>query len=188
MMGNGGSTGDPLNFAQNKMFLLGKILQLDVDSMPSASETVSAQFWGNCSISTGNSSVQDSSSRQEGWAYGLQNPWRSSYLYCADAGQVSWMKSVYALVGWVAMDSSNNEGSTVQDASKRSRGFVLATGLIVNHNQSLAHLTWLRLKCLYVSFLLLVSWWFGMDPHFMMFIMEIIHSGILSHGFLVLTP
>ncbi|MCO5593747.1 hypothetical protein L7F22_047764 [Adiantum nelumboides] len=94
MMGDGGSTGDPLNFAQNKMSLLGKILRFDVDTLPSTSEIVSAQLWGNYSIPSDNPFVQDNSSRPEVWAYGLRNPWRCSfdkinpsYLYCADVGQ-----------------------------------------------------------------------------------------------------
>ncbi|KAF6137494.1 hypothetical protein GIB67_031773 [Kingdonia uniflora] len=35
MMGVGGSKGDPYNFAQNKKFLLGKIMRLDIDNIPS---------------------------------------------------------------------------------------------------------------------------------------------------------
>lgn len=35
MMGDGGSTGDPWNFAQNKRSFLGKILRFNVDEMPS---------------------------------------------------------------------------------------------------------------------------------------------------------
>lgn len=35
MMGDGGSRGDPFNFSQNKKSLLGKIMRLDVDNMPS---------------------------------------------------------------------------------------------------------------------------------------------------------
>ncbi|KAK8954064.1 HIPL1 protein [Platanthera zijinensis] len=34
MMGDGGSKGDPFNFAQNKKSLLGKIMRLDVDQLP----------------------------------------------------------------------------------------------------------------------------------------------------------
>lgn len=35
MMGDGGSSGDPYNFAQNKKSLLGKIMRLDIDNIPS---------------------------------------------------------------------------------------------------------------------------------------------------------
>lgn len=35
MMGDGGGTGDPYNFSQNKKSLLGKIMRLDVDNVPS---------------------------------------------------------------------------------------------------------------------------------------------------------
>lgn len=35
MMGDGGSIGDPYNFSQNKKSLLGKIMRLDVDNLPS---------------------------------------------------------------------------------------------------------------------------------------------------------
>lgn len=35
MMGDGGGNGDPHNFAQNNKSLLGKIMRLDVDTMPS---------------------------------------------------------------------------------------------------------------------------------------------------------
>lgn len=35
MLGDGGSKGDTYNFAQNKKSLLGKILRLDVDNIPS---------------------------------------------------------------------------------------------------------------------------------------------------------
>lgn len=35
MMGDGGGRDDPYNFSQNKKSLLGKIMRLDVDKMPS---------------------------------------------------------------------------------------------------------------------------------------------------------
>lgn len=35
MMGDGGSSGDPFNFSQNKKSLLGKVMRLDVDNIPS---------------------------------------------------------------------------------------------------------------------------------------------------------
>ena len=33
MMGDGGSSGDPFNFAQNKKSLLGKIMRFDIDTI-----------------------------------------------------------------------------------------------------------------------------------------------------------
>lgn len=35
MMGDGGGSGDPYNFAQNKRSLLGKIMRFDVNTFPS---------------------------------------------------------------------------------------------------------------------------------------------------------
>lgn len=35
MMGDGGGSGDPYNFSQNKRSLLGKIMRLDIDTIPS---------------------------------------------------------------------------------------------------------------------------------------------------------
>lgn len=35
MMGDGGNRGDPFNFSQNKKSLLGKIMRLDVNNLPS---------------------------------------------------------------------------------------------------------------------------------------------------------
>jgi len=35
MMGDGGSKGDSFNFAQNKKSLLGKIMRVDIDNIPS---------------------------------------------------------------------------------------------------------------------------------------------------------
>lgn len=46
-MGDGGSVGDPWNFAQNKKSLLGKILRVDVNTMPSKSTrlTTASSVW-----------------------------------------------------------------------------------------------------------------------------------------------
>ncbi|KAG6659385.1 hypothetical protein CIPAW_03G031000 [Carya illinoinensis] len=49
MMGDGGSVGDPYNFAQNKKSLLGKILRLDIDNMPNAEVVSDLDLWGNYS-------------------------------------------------------------------------------------------------------------------------------------------
>uniref|UniRef100_A0A1D1ZE40 HIPL1 protein n=1 Tax=Anthurium amnicola TaxID=1678845 RepID=A0A1D1ZE40_9ARAE len=94
MMGDGGGKGDPLNFSQNKKSLLGKIMRLDVDNMPSAEEMNDLGLWGNYSVPKDNPYVDDSELQPEIWALGLRNPWRCSfdserpsYFYCADVGQ-----------------------------------------------------------------------------------------------------
>ncbi|MEW5248433.1 PQQ-dependent sugar dehydrogenase [Microbulbifer sp. 2201CG32-9] len=76
-MGDGGSAGDPANRAQNLNDLLGKMLRIDVGSLP-------------YSIPVGNPFGD------EIWSYGLRNPWRPSFdrssgdLWIADVGQNSW--------------------------------------------------------------------------------------------------
>lgn len=94
MMGDGGGEGDPFNFAQNKKSLLGKIMRLDVDNMPSAQEIEKLNLWGNYSIPADNPYKEDTELQPEIWAYGLRNPWRCSfdaerpsYLMCGDVGQ-----------------------------------------------------------------------------------------------------
>ncbi|GAB2269914.1 hipl1 protein [Dionaea muscipula] len=92
MMGDGGGTGDPYNFAQNKKSLLGKIMRLDIDNIPSATEAIG--LWGNYTIPQDNPYVEDRVLEPEIWAMGLRNPWRCSfdssrpsYFLCADVGQ-----------------------------------------------------------------------------------------------------
>ncbi|XP_020093164.1 HIPL1 protein-like [Ananas comosus] len=94
MSGDGGNKGDPFNFAQNKKSLLGKIIRLDLDSIPSQSEINDLGLWGNYSIPKDNPSADDNELQPEIWAYGLRNPWkcsfdseRPSYFFCADVGQ-----------------------------------------------------------------------------------------------------
>lgn len=78
--GDGGCCGDPQNNAQNTGNLLGKILRLDVETLP-------------YSIPTGNPFIGQAGRRGEIWAYGLRNPWRYSFdaqdgmLYLGDVGQ-----------------------------------------------------------------------------------------------------
>lgn len=75
-MGDGGGEGDPLNNAQNRSVLLGKILRVDVESPVATTYAVPA---GNPFGS-------------EIWSYGLRNPWRFSFdrtngdLFIADVG------------------------------------------------------------------------------------------------------
>ncbi len=80
-MGDGGSSGDPLNSGQSLDTLLGKILRIDIDS-------------GNpYSIPASNPFVGESGANGEIWAYGLRNPWRFAFdretgdLWIADVGQ-----------------------------------------------------------------------------------------------------
>ncbi|ESW27354.1 hypothetical protein PHAVU_003G194600 [Phaseolus vulgaris] len=94
MMGDGGGSGDPYNFAQNKKSLLGKIMRLDINNIPSASEISKLGLWGSYSIPKDNAFSEDKDLQPEIWALGLRNPWRCSfdserpsYFFCADAGQ-----------------------------------------------------------------------------------------------------
>jgi glucose/arabinose dehydrogenase len=84
-MGDGGSGGDPLNNAQNRTQLLGKILRIDVrDTTPTTHYTIPSNnpYVGNAN-----------GYREEIWAFGLRNPWRFSFdaatgkLWAGDVGQ-----------------------------------------------------------------------------------------------------
>jgi len=84
-LGDGGSGGDPQNYAQNLQSHLGKILRIDVDkSDPGKNYSIPADnpFKGN---NTGN--------KEEIYAYGLRNVWKFSFdsvskdLWAADVGQ-----------------------------------------------------------------------------------------------------
>jgi glucose/arabinose dehydrogenase len=78
--GDGGCCGDPQNNAQNRSNLLGKLLRIDVRTLP-------------YTIPPSNPFVGVAGVRPEIWAYGLRSPWRfafdapSSRLYLADVGQ-----------------------------------------------------------------------------------------------------
>ncbi len=82
--GDGGSSGDPANRAQNLNTLLGKMLRID-PSKPS-----DGRPYG---IPQDNPFAGRSGARPEIWAYGLRNPWRWSFdpdtkdFYVADVGQ-----------------------------------------------------------------------------------------------------
>jgi glucose/arabinose dehydrogenase len=83
-MGDGGSSGDPDNRAQDLGDLLGKMLRLDIDSAQPYAVPPTNPFIGT------------PGARPEIWAYGLRNPWRFSFdrtrgdLFIADVGQSSW--------------------------------------------------------------------------------------------------
>lgn len=81
-LGDGGCCGDPLFNGQNLNSLLGKVLRLDVSTVP-------------YTIPPSNPFVGQAGSRGEIWAYGLRNPWRididatTSVLYIADVGEAT---------------------------------------------------------------------------------------------------
>lgn len=81
--GDGGSAGDPHNFAQNVTSLLGKMLRIDV------SQSSRDQPYR---IPDGNPQFGDGAPA-EIWAIGLRNPWRFSFdrltgdMFIADVGQ-----------------------------------------------------------------------------------------------------
>jgi glucose/arabinose dehydrogenase len=85
-MGDGGSSGDPENRAQDPQSLLGKMLRIDVETGNPLTYTVPAS----------NPFTQDPGYRDEIWALGLRNPWRFSFdratrdLYIGDVGQNAW--------------------------------------------------------------------------------------------------
>jgi glucose/arabinose dehydrogenase len=92
-MGDGGSSGDPNNNAQNRNSLLGKILRINVNSgSPYA-------------IPSGNPFVGQANIRPEIWALGLRNPWRFSFdrangdLWIGDVGQGNWEEIDRRLAG-----------------------------------------------------------------------------------------
>lgn len=88
--GDGGSGGDPDDYGQNNLSLLGKILRIDVDS---------GSPYG---IPSDNPFVDDPNARDEIWATGLRNPWRFSFdrdtndMYIGDVGQGQWEEVNYA--------------------------------------------------------------------------------------------
>jgi glucose/arabinose dehydrogenase len=104
--GDGGSGGDPNGNGQNQNVLLGKLLRLDVRTLP-------------YTIPATNPFAGVAGKRGEIWAYGLRNPWRFAFdrgttpatLYVADVGQnlyeeVNVVAATTAGInyGWVVME------------------------------------------------------------------------------------
>jgi glucose/arabinose dehydrogenase len=93
-MGDGGSGGDPQNYAQNTGSLLGKMLRIDVESGRDS-----------YTIPASNPYTGISGYREEIWAVGLRNPWRFSFdrdtgdLYIGDVGQNEWEEISYQAAG-----------------------------------------------------------------------------------------
>jgi glucose/arabinose dehydrogenase len=82
-LGDGGGVGDPEGDAQSPASLLGKILRIDVSTLPYA-------------IPPTNPYASTPGARPEIWAMGLRNPWRPSFdrqthdLWISDVGQETW--------------------------------------------------------------------------------------------------
>ncbi len=82
-MGDGGSAGDPRNYAQDPRSLLGKMLRIDVDGGAPYAVPPDNPFVG----------ADPDGVLDEIWALGLRNPWRFSFdrltgdLWIADVGQ-----------------------------------------------------------------------------------------------------
>ena len=95
-MGDGGSSNDPGNRAQNLTLLLGKMLRIDVDN-PQA-----PLAYG---IPADNPYVNSTTNRKEIWSYGLRNPWKWSFdriygdMWIGDVGQNAWEEIDYEPLG-----------------------------------------------------------------------------------------
>ncbi len=87
-VGDGGSSGDPRNNAQDLTNLLGKILRINVDNQDTGLDYA---------IPPDNPFVDSTGGvKKEIYAWGLRNPWRNSFdpvtgwLWCGDVGQNTW--------------------------------------------------------------------------------------------------
>jgi glucose/arabinose dehydrogenase len=118
--GDGGSGGDPGNRAQNLSDLLGKMLRIDVSTIP-------------YTIPASNPFRNVEGARDEIWARGLRNPWRFSFdratgdLWIADVGQGDWEEVNFQAAssnggenyGWRLMEGTHcfNPSSNCNDGS-----------------------------------------------------------------------
>lgn len=119
--GDGGGGGDPSGNGQNLNVLLGKLLRLDVRTLP-------------YTIPSGNPYIGQAGRRGEIWASGLRNPWRFAFdrgappptLYIADVGQNRYEEVHVALAsaaglnyGWNRMEGLHcyPSGDTCSKAS-----------------------------------------------------------------------
>jgi hypothetical protein len=91
-LGDGGSSGDPQDNAQNTRTLLGKMLRIDVSAGTGYTIPASNPFAANSRCTTGNGSDPC----PEIFAFGFRNPWRFSFdratgeLWVGDVGQGAW--------------------------------------------------------------------------------------------------
>lgn len=102
-MGDGGSGGDPQNYAQNPQSLLGKMLRIDVNTTGASYNIPSDNPF--TAANDPNNAVRD-----EIWAQGVRNPWRWSFdritgdMWIADVGQ-----NVYEEVNFQPASSTGGE-------------------------------------------------------------------------------
>ena len=120
-VGDGGSSGDPHNNAQNLENLFGSILRIDVN------------IESGYKIPDSNPFVGLDGAKEEIWAYGIRNAWRFSFdkltgdLYIGDVGQNSWEEINFQSAsssggenyGWnhYEGDSIFNEGEEIDDVT-----------------------------------------------------------------------
>jgi len=87
-MGDGGSSGDPSNNAQNLQVLLGKMLRININDTTASRRYVipnTNPFYNN-----------PTAGKEEIFTYGMRNPWKFSQdpltglIYCGDVGQNIW--------------------------------------------------------------------------------------------------
>lgn len=83
-LGDGGSGGDPRNYAQDRSVLLGSIVRIDVRGASESEPYV---------VPADNPFIGEAGAEPEIWAYGFRNPWRMSFdaetglLWVGDVGQ-----------------------------------------------------------------------------------------------------
>ena len=112
--GDGGGQNDPDKNAQSLRSLLGKILRIDVSS-GDAGYTIPAD----------NPFIRDGGARPEIWAYGLRNPFRSSFdrfkgdFYIADVGQDAREEINFEIAGSVG---GCNYGWPIMEGTKPNPG------------------------------------------------------------------
>jgi uncharacterized repeat protein (TIGR03806 family) len=94
-LGDGGSGGDPQNYAQNVESLLGKVLRLDVDH-PDEECLTPYGIPADNPFAAGRCAPGAGPGRPEIFAVGVRNPWRMSFdrdtglLWAGDVGQGEW--------------------------------------------------------------------------------------------------
>ena len=142
--GDGGSSGDPDENAQNLGSLLGKILRIAVEPVPTFVPAgdfhvfLPALTHGGLGVNppayripADNPFVGVAGARGEIWAYGLRNPWRFSFdrltgdLYIGDVGQGDWEEIDFQPqaskggenYGWDVMEGMHCFGATTCDQS-----------------------------------------------------------------------